>query len=236
MDLLGNKVFIYALFADIPEEIDRESKGLLKPPPYPRVMDTETTQARWVQETARKYDQFTRLSAFGTRRAFLGDSEINEEGRFISTLEITDCTTYSDEDEAELLKKMWTCIQDASELYGWQINEVLWPRIINRTIHNGMSVPTRGHTDLSKKYLDLPHHDIAKIYQMGVYSNYVRPVPRIDQVLSFWHGEIYANEDTLEVLANAEPDSEEIDVAICGYTEGMAKAYCNYTGLGLRWI
>lgn len=207
---------------------------MLRIPSTSWVPDNETARAQWVSENARKYDQFLHLAAFSVTRVVVGDVQFGVD-RMRQTLNVMPCETFADDDETNLLRRFWQYFHDKPDIFGWQMNEVLWPRVVNRSLHREVQVPEVAQTNLSKKFLEVPLNDISKIYQMGVYSNYVRPVPRIDYALSFWLGSSFPNEPTVRALANTNKNNEEVTDALCQYTTGMVKVYARYKGYELKW-
>jgi hypothetical protein len=211
---MNDYLYIYALFSFSSKAIEEGKEQELKLTPYwtdRSLKDRDDMQF----ERAKKYDRFAKVSHVTWRK---GDNDC-------VSINIEECGN-----EQALLQAFWDNI--SLEVFnatpaGWCIFDKVWPRLVNRSLIYGITVPSWAKTDLKKKYSTLNMLDVAYIYKQGVYQG-ERPLPEIHHALSFWLGGAFPDEDQIRLKACVNPTDPTIEQAACSYIEGMAEIVRRY--------
>lgn len=92
--------------------------------------------------------------------------------------------------ERDLLAKIWDMLYCMDNrlcvLAGWKINDLIWPKLVNRSIHHGLEIPSSwkdGAMDPRKKFADSSFYDLYTVYKQGIYG---RPDIELCQALELW--------------------------------------------------
>lgn len=230
--------FLYGLFTRDMTEIDaarKEQLNIERPDPealYPAyVWQTLTTaqKEQWIEDEAKRYDRFNRL--FSVTSIPVTCTSGNQ-----LVIDPSNCQLLQDDNETALLSYVWDGLDSAMRhmywLCGWRIKEELWPRLINRSVALGVSIPDWAKPDLTRKYLDVDLHDLTQLYTCGVWGR-KRPLPPIHYALRFWLGRQFPREEDVQLRAETDPKAGFIEDATCSYVIGMAEVMQKYTSQGV---
>jgi hypothetical protein len=208
--------FIYCLTAVDEAEVEAaKEEQLVFPANEPwKVADTVQAREEWYKKEARRYDRFQRV----VRVTILTEPE--------------GCRSLHSPDEHQLLIDTWGLLEGLGcgvyrQAAGWQIQQRIWPVLINRSIVNNVPVPPWARHDLTRRFSASNLHDISQIYMAGA-SPYGRPLPPINYALQFWLGEVFKHEIDLQVAASENPQSQELHDATCQYVDGLYRVVTRY--------
>ena len=226
---------LYGLFARDLDEMDRarsEQLEVRRPsgdslyPSYMWTTMTDSQQEQWIDDEAKRYDRFNRLVSMTVLS--LRADQLNLE--FLNNADNA-CTVHRDDTEEALLAYIWSGLEESMRhqysICGWKIREVLWPRLVNRSLMLGVKIPAWAKPDLAKKWFDVQLHDLSTIYSCGVWGR-ARPLPPIHYAMKFWLGRDFVTEEDVQLKAEINPNDEAITEATCDYAFGMGEVLYRY--------
>ena len=94
--------------------------------------------------------------------------------------------------EFELLAGLWdelNMIANYHTISGWRMTDVVWPKLINRSIHLNLEVPQNFKLmglQPMKRFSEGGFYDLYNVYKQGIYS---RPDVELHAMLEFWTGQ-----------------------------------------------
>ena len=133
--------------------------------------------------------------------------------------------------EKSLLERMWenlSTMTTGRTLCGWRLIDTAWPKLVNRTLANGLSMPIWARNDLTKRYNTVNLLDAANIYRQGIFEG-ARPVPTLARCLKLWTGVELPEEVEISAKMNA-GDWQFVWANVCGYLSVLEDVKMRYDG------
>ena len=133
--------------------------------------------------------------------------------------------------ERSLLQRMWEnlgIMVPGHTLCGWRLTDNAWPKLVNRTLANGMSMPIWARNDLTKRYNTVNMLDATNMYRQGIYEG-TRPVPTLARCLKLWTGAVVPEEVELSARMNA-GDWQFVWTSACEYLARLDEVKARYDG------
>jgi hypothetical protein len=188
-------------------------------------LSDEAERTAWREEKSRQFDQFNRLASITMLPVtveFLAGRQPTPADR---------CQILAGLPEHELLTSIWAEFSRIRQLgmniAGWGIREQCWPRLLNRSLCLGVPIPDWAKPNLARKWMDVELDDLSMMYSCGIYEK-VRPLPRLNDALSFWLQREFTDEDMVLLQAEVKPDDPAILTATCEYVRGLAEVLHRY--------
>lgn len=220
--MIAGFFIIYPLFARVISAMSSSAAVRQLGTGMPYWLSNESDRVAWREEKSRQYDQFNHLvcvTMLPVPVAFL-QGTVPLDGR---------CLMLAGLPEADILRGLWQELEGHRDMNiaGWGIRDHIWPRLLNRSLCQNVSVPGWAKPNLSRKWMDVEMDDLSMIYSCGVYDKF-RPQPRLHDALDFWLQTPFPDEDMVMLRAETKPDDPEILTATCSYVRGMAEVLRRY--------
>lgn len=127
--------------------------------------------------------------------------------------------------ERDVLTEFWDWMKvvppELFVLAGWHLSGLGWPKILNRSLANGLSVPCLGgYINPERRWPECTVYDLHRVYMGGAIKGERRELALHD-VLQLWTGKTFPT----ELMAAAEPTMH-----VPGYIKAMesvAQRYCD---------
>jgi hypothetical protein len=133
--------------------------------------------------------------------------------------------------EKSLLERLWENLSGfvvGRMLCGWRMTDHSWPKLINRSLANGIGMPIWARNDLTKRYNTVNLLDAANIYRQGIYEG-ARPVPSLSKCIKLWTGRDLPEEVEISAKMNA-GNWEFVWDNVCQYLTLMDDVKNRYNG------
>lgn len=95
------------------------------------------------------------------------------------------------QDEKDLLAGLWTTLDlkaSLCTLAGWRLTDIVWPKLINRSLHLNLAVPQAFKfmaLQPTRRFSEGGFYDLYNVYKQGIYN---RPEVELHEALEFWTG------------------------------------------------
>ena len=95
--------------------------------------------------------------------------------------------------EAKMLTDLWTllasCLDNcAGTIAGWRINDIIWPKLVNRSLALHVDIPYPVSQFKMKADQKWPETHFIEAYTMWKQGIYDRPEIQLHDALEFWNG------------------------------------------------
>jgi hypothetical protein len=135
--------------------------------------------------------------------------------------------------EKDVLNTFWASyfgpVKWTGGLAGWRINDLIWPKLINRSIANGITIPMEASLQPpTAKWNDCKFYDLYNIYKFGSFD---RPEIALHDAMTMWLGkdpsagdaDQWVSEEGLG-MAMATPNAAmDVYSHVQNYVKGMQK-------------